>query len=215
VLRVGLTGGIASGKSEVSRRLAARGAVVIDSDVLARQVVAPGTPGLAAVVQQFGAGVLLPDGQLDRGRLAEQVFTDERARAALNAIVHPLVQAAAAAAEDAAPADAIVVHDIPLLVETGLQDSFDVVVVIAVPPHVQRDRLMRERGLDAAAADARLEAQAPLEAKVAAADIVIDNSGSLRDLDGRVEDAWRRLRALAAAADGRNPAAPDGLTKRQ
>ncbi|MDQ1709793.1 MAG: dephospho-CoA kinase [Frankiaceae bacterium] len=196
-VRVGLTGGIASGKSEVARRLAERGAVVIDADVLARAVVAAGTPGHAAVVARFGSAIVGPDGELDRARLAELVFADADARAALNAIVHPLVRARAAELEAALPAGAIVVHDIPLLVESGQQRDFDVVVVVAASPQTQERRLVERRGMAPAAARARIAAQAPLDDKVAAADIVIDNEGSVEALDAAVEDCWRRLAALA------------------
>ncbi|MFZ1412362.1 MAG: dephospho-CoA kinase, partial [Micropruina sp.] len=134
MLRVGLTGGIASGKSAVAARLAEHGALVIDADVLAREAVQPGSPGLAAIARRFGASVLLGDGSLDRSRLAEVIFGDAVARADLNAIVHPAVRALAQSREGAAPAEAIVVHVIPLLVETGQQDAFDVLVVVDVDP---------------------------------------------------------------------------------
>lgn len=193
MLRVGLTGGIASGKSEVARALAERGAVVIDADRLAREVVAAGTPGHAAILARFGAGVLQPDGQLDRARLADIVFADPDARAGLNGIVHPLVRLAAAALEHAAPATSIVVHDIPLLVETGQQDEFDVVVVVAASRQRQRQRLIDFRGLTGDAADARLDAQAPLADKLAVADFVIDNDGTFEALAQQVEACWARL----------------------
>lgn len=200
VLRVGLTGGIASGKSEVARRLAEHGAVVIDADDLAREVVAPGTPGHAAVVERFGHEILRADGVIDRKRLGAIVFADEAARSALNAIVHPLVRAGAAAREDAAPQGAIVVHDIPLLVETGQQDRFDVVVVVAASPQLQRHRLLAGRGMAPEAADARLAAQAPLAEKVAAADVVIDNNGTLAELQRQVDACWAQLAARALGA---------------
>jgi dephospho-CoA kinase len=193
VLRVGLTGGIGSGKSEVARLLAARGAVVIDSDRLAREVVAPGTPGLAAVVEAFGAEYLTPDGALDRPRLAALVFSDTAARERLNAIVHPLVGAAAAARLAEAPPDAVVVHDVPLLVEAGLAGGFDVVVVVDAPPEVQLARLTGQRGMAAADAEARIAAQATREQRLAVADHVIRNDGTLDDLERAVDELWRTL----------------------
>lgn len=192
-----MTGGIASGKTEVARRLAKRGAVVIDADELARRVVEPGTEGYAAVVARFGVSVVRPDGGLDRARLAEMVFSDAAARAALNQIVHPLVRAAAADQEQQAAADAIVVHDIPLLVETRQQAAFDVVVVVAASPEVQRARLMATRGMTATEAAARIAAQAPLSDKLAVAGIVIDNAGELGELDLEVDRCWAELSRLA------------------
>lgn len=197
VLRVGLTGGIGSGKSEVSRRLAARGAFVIDADVLAREVVGPGTDGLAAVVEQFGHQVVGPDGALDRAALAVIVFAETAMRRRLERIIHPRVSARAAQLEATAPADAVVVHDIPLLVETGQQHQFDVVVVVDVAEEEQRRRLAC-RGVDDGEADSRITAQAPRAARLAAADVVIDNNGSLDDLDAAVDDLWQSLRSRRA-----------------
>ncbi len=202
VLRVGLTGGIGSGKSEVSRRLAARGAVLIDADLAAREVVAPGTPGLAAIAATFGAGVLRPDGSLDRERLGSIVFSDQAMRAKLNAIVHPLVREWMGAAERAAIAaaapgeDLVIVHDVPLLAESRRPVDFDLVVVVDVPPDVQLDRLVTRRGMAAAQARDRMAAQASREQRLAVADIVIDNSGSLDDLDRRVTEVWADLRRV-------------------
>jgi dephospho-CoA kinase len=193
VLKVGLTGGIGSGKSEVTRRLAALGAYVVDADVLAREVVEPGTPGLAAVAAEFGAEVLRPDGSLDRDRLGAIVFADPAARARLNAIVHPLVGAATAERFAAAPADAIVVHDVPLLVEVGLAAAYDVVLVVAATPGTQGSRLVRARGMSADEARSRIAAQAPLADKLAVADFVITNDGSLDDLDRQVQAVWLAL----------------------
>ena len=210
VLRAGLTGGIGSGKSEVSRRLAAQGAVVIDADVAARAVVAPGTPGLARVAEAFGPGVLGPDGDLDRGRLGAIVFGDPAARAALNAIVHPLVgqwmQAAEQDAEAAADGDLIIVHDIPLLAENRRASGFDVVIVVDVPPELQLERLVAQRGMTAEQARARMAAQASREQRLAVADLVIDNSGSLADLDRRIADLWADLRHRLAADPSPRPA---------
>lgn len=202
MLRVGLTGGIGSGKSAVTRRLAELGAVVVDADVLAREVVAPGTPGLADVVAEFGPEVLRADGTLDRDRLGAIMFADPAARARLNAIVHPLVAAATAQRFAAAPADAIVVHDVPLLVEVGLASAYDAVVV-AASPGTQLDRLVQLRGLSPADAQARIAAQAPLADKVAVASHLIDNNGSLAELDARVRTLWAALQTRAAG-----PAAP-------
>jgi len=191
VLRVGLTGGIGSGKSEVARLLAEQGAYVVDSDVLAREVVAPGTPGLAAVVAEFGPGIL--DGaELDRAALAEIVFRDAGARERLNAIVHPLVAAAAAEAYARAPEGAVIVHDVPLLVEAGMVPLFDVVVVVDAPEDVRLERLVR-RGLPEADARARMAAQASREERNAAATYVVANDGTLDDLHRRVLALWGEL----------------------
>lgn len=193
MLRVGLTGGIGSGKSEVARLLAARGAVVVDSDRLAREVVAPGTPGLAAVVAAFGAEYLTPDGALDREKLARLVFADPAARERLNAIVHPLVGAAAAERVAQAPPDAIVVHDVPLLVEAGMSGAFDVVVVVDAPRETQLARLVARRGMSAEDAEARIDAQADREQRLAVADHVLRNDGSLAELEERVAALWEVL----------------------
>jgi len=208
VLRVGLTGGIGSGKSEVSRRLAAHGAVVIDADVAAREVVAPGTPGLAQIAAAFGAEVLGPDGALDRERLGAMVFRDPALLAKLNAIVHPLVREWMTAAERTAAAERvaagvghgglIVVHDVPLLAESGRADGFDLVIVVDVPPELQVERLVRQRGMTPDQARARMTAQASREQRLAVAGVVIDNSGSLDDLDRRVAEVWADLQRRAA-----------------
>ena len=200
MLTVGLTGGIGSGKSEVSRRLRDLGAVVIDADAVAREVVEPGTPGLAAVVKEFGDGVLLADETLDREGLGRIVFGDPAKLAALNAIVHPLVGerigAMIADVERGSP-DAIVVYDVPLLVENHLQDGYDVVLVVAAGVETQLHRLVEQRGMSREDAQARIAAQAPLSAKLAVADIVIDNDGELAALDARVKEVWADLRARA------------------
>jgi dephospho-CoA kinase len=193
VLRVGLTGGIGSGKSAVSSRLASRGAVVIDSDVLAREVVAPGTDGLAEVVKAFGSDVLTADGELDRPALGRIVFGDEAARRKLEAIIHPQVRARAAVIEAAAPADAVVVHDIPLLVETGQADRFDVVLVVDAPTDVQLERLTTQRGMTETEAKQRIASQASREDRLAVAGLVLDNSGSLADLERRIDEVWAEL----------------------
>ncbi|HEY5979433.1 MAG TPA: dephospho-CoA kinase [Microlunatus sp.] len=199
MLRVGLTGGIASGKTAVSDALGERGARVIDADVLARQVVEPGTPGLAAVVQRFGADVLGDDGRLDREALGRLVFADPEARRDLEAIVHPAVRARAAAIEAEADPDAVVVHVIPLLVETGQQDDYDVLVVVDVEPHQQLSRLRERNGLDPEAAAGRMAAQATREDRLAVADVVLDNNGTRGELVDRVDRLWRDLRARSTA----------------
>lgn len=193
MLRIGLTGGIASGKSEVGRLLESYGAVLIDADVLAREVVEPGTDGLAEVVAAFGPDVLGSDGRLDRSKLGGLVFGDPEARARLEAIVHPRVRARARELERAAAEDAVVVHMIPLLVETGQGADFDLVVVVDVPEQVQLDRLVRSRGLTPEDAKSRIAAQASRERRRAIADVVLDNSGSLDDLAEQVWRLWERL----------------------
>jgi dephospho-CoA kinase len=204
MLRVALTGGIGSGKSEVARRLAAHGAVVIDADVAARRVVEPGTPGLARIAETFGPEVLGPDGSLDRERLGRIVFGDPELRQRLNGIVHPLVrdwmrEAEQAAVQAAAPPGPIVVHDIPLLAEGRGRHGFDVVIVIDVPPEVQLQRLVAARGMTPEAVRTRMAAQASREQRLAIADIVIDNSGTVADLDRRVAEVWEDLERRAAA----------------
>ena len=194
MLRVGLTGGIGAGKSEVSRRLAAQGAVVIDADLIAREVVAPGTDGLAEVIAAFGPAVLGPDGGLDRVALGDIVFADEQKLAALNSIVHPRVAARMREVEDAAGAGSVIVHDVPLIAENGLAGGYDVVVVVDVPPRIQLDRLVRLRGMSREQARARMAAQASREQRLAIATIVVDNSGSLAELDRQVGELWAELR---------------------
>jgi len=197
VLTVGLTGGIGSGKSEVARRLAAYGAVVIDADTVAREVVEPGAPGLAAVIAEFGSGVLAADGSLDRGRLGALVFADPVARERLNAIVHPLVRAETRKRFAAAPAGAVVVNDVPLLVETGLATTYDDVVVVEAPEPVRLARLTGIRGMSEADARARIAAQVSDAERRAVADHVITNAGSAEDLDRQVERLWTDLVARA------------------
>jgi dephospho-CoA kinase len=189
VLRIGLTGGIGSGKSTVSRLLGEHGAVVVDADVIAREVVAPGTPGLAAIVEAFGPTVLAADGSLDRPGLAAVVFADPEARRRLDGIVHPLVRARAGELEAAAPADAVVVHDVPLLAETGQGSSYDLVVVVEADPAVRVARLV-QRGLTADDARARIAVQATDEQRRAIADVVLDNSGTPEQLAEQVDRFW-------------------------
>ncbi|HYJ67160.1 MAG TPA: dephospho-CoA kinase [Nocardioidaceae bacterium] len=197
MLRIGLTGGIGSGKSEVSRRLAARGVIVIDADKLAREVVEPGTDGLAEVVEAFGADVLAADGSLDRPALGARVFGDDAARARLEAIIHPRVRARGTELEAAAGPDDVVVHDIPLLVETGQADRFDGIIVVDAPVEAQVERLVGRRGMAEAQARERIAAQASREQRTGVADWVVDNTGSLDDLEAAVARVWKELRARA------------------
>lgn len=194
MVKVGLTGGIGAGKSEVSRLLASYGAVIVDADRIAREVVEPGTPGLAAVVAEFGEEVLTPDGSLDRPKLAEIVFNDTGRLAALNAIVHPLVGERSAALERAAGENAVVVHDVPLLAENGLAPLYDQVVVVDAAPETQLDRLVRLRAMDEGEARARMAAQATREERLAVADVVIHNDGPLEELEPQVREVWEALR---------------------
>ncbi|MFJ9691849.1 dephospho-CoA kinase [Kitasatospora sp. NPDC101183] len=199
MLKIGLTGGIGAGKSEVSRLFAARGAVIVDSDVIAREVVEPGTDGLAAVVVEFGPQVLREDGALDRPALGAVVFADPERLKALNAIVHPLVRARSAELEAAAAPDAVVVHDVPLLAENGLAPLYDLVVVVDAEDEVRVDRLVRLRGMTEEEARARMAAQATRADRLAIADLVIDNSGPLEGLAGRVDEVWAQLVRRAVA----------------
>ena len=191
--RVGLTGGIASGKSTVSAMLVELGAVLVDADVLAREAVARGTAGLDEVVSAFGADVLTADGDLDRPALGARVFADEAARRVLEAIVHPRVHARSAELEAAAPDDAVVVHDVPLLAEGRGASGFDAVLVVDVPREVQVERLVRDRGMSAEDAAARIDAQASREDRLAIATHVIDNTGTLEDLRARVREVGADL----------------------
>lgn len=193
MLTVGLTGGIGAGKSEVSRLLVERGAVLIDADRIAREVVEPGTPGLAAVVEAFGEEILAEDGSLDRPRLGALVFSDPDKLATLNSIVHPLVGARSRELEEAAPEDAVVVHDVPLLTENGLARLYDLVIVVDVSTGTQLDRLVRLRGMSEEDARARMAAQATREQRRAVADIVIDNDVPLDALERRIEEVWADL----------------------
>ncbi|MET7457189.1 dephospho-CoA kinase [Streptomyces sp. NPDC005574] len=193
MLKVGLTGGIGAGKSEVSRLLVEHGAVLIDADRIAREVVAPGTGGLAAVVEAFGPEVLAVDGSLDRPGLGAIVFADPERLAVLNAIVHPLVGARSRALESAAAPDAVVVHDVPLLTENSLAPLYDVVIVVDAGTETRLDRLVRLRGMTEQDARARMAAQATREQRREIADIVIDNDVPLAELERRVTDVWADL----------------------
>lgn len=190
---VALTGGIASGKTTVANLLAEHGALLIDSDQLAREVVEPGTPGLAQVVTRFGEQVLTQAGSLDRQALGDIVFADAAARADLNAIIHPLVRRRRAELIAQAAADQIVVSVIPLLVETGLVDQFDAVVVVDVPSQTQVARLVRRNDISPEQAQARLDAQASRAERLAAADWVVTNSGSRAELEAQVERLWSQM----------------------
>ncbi|MER6536129.1 dephospho-CoA kinase [Streptomyces sp. 900105755] len=206
MLKVGLTGGIGAGKSEVSRLLVGHGAVLIDADRIAREVVAPGSPGLAAVTEAFGPEVLAADGSLDRPRLGSIVFADPSRLAVLNSIVHPLVGARSRELESAAADDAVVVHDVPLLAENGLAQLYDLVVVVDTAPETQLDRLTRLRGMTEEDARARMAAQATREKRLEIADIVIDNDVPLDALRQRVGEVWADLlsRARRSGPDERN-----------
>jgi dephospho-CoA kinase len=198
VLKVGLTGGIGSGKSEVAALLDAHGAVIIDADKIAREVVEPGTPGLAAVVAEFGEDVLLPSGALDREKVGRIVFADPDRLAALNAIVHPLVGERMQELMDAAPGGAVVVYDVPLLAENGLAPMYDEVVVVDAPEETQLDRLTSRRGMTEEDARARMANQASRAERRAVATHVIDNSGTLDDLKAQVDALWEALTERAA-----------------
>jgi dephospho-CoA kinase len=192
-MRVGLTGGVASGKSTVSAMLADLGAVVIDADLLAREVVAPGTEGLKEIVAAFGPEVVTESGELDRPAMGTIVFGDEARRRTLEAIIHPRVRARGAELEAAAPPGAVVVHDIPLLAETGQGGAFDAVVVVDVPVEVQVERMTGLRGMSAQDAEARVRSQATREQRLAVATYVIDNTGTLEDLRDRVTEVFEKL----------------------
>jgi dephospho-CoA kinase len=200
VLLVGLTGGIGSGKSTVARLLEKRGAVVFDADLLAREAVEPGTPGHAAVIERFGADVLAPGGELDREALASIVFADPSARRDLEEIVHPEVRRLFAEGSEAyRDTDRVVVFSAPLLVETGMHTAFEILVVVSATVATQIERLMRQRGMSEASIRARIEAQAPLEDKAAVADFLVDNEGTLEDLERQVERLWNDLSARPVA----------------
>nr|WP_218910562.1 dephospho-CoA kinase [Nocardioides thalensis] len=188
-----MTGGVASGKSTVSAILRELGAVVIDGDQLAREVVEKGTPGLAAVVEAFGPEVLTPDGHLDRPKVGSIVFNDEQQRRVLEGIVHPLVFERVVELEANAPEGALVVHDIPLLAETGRADTFDAVIVVDVPAEVQVERMLRDRGWTEEDARARIGAQASREDRRAIATYVIENTGTLDDLRRKVTEVFQQL----------------------
>lgn len=190
----GLTGGIASGKSTVAAVFRGEGVPVIDADEVAREVVMPGEPALAAIVEAFGREVLLEDGTLDRKHLGAIVFDDASKRARLNAIIHPAIAQRSAAHFARLEAEPLVCYDAALLVERGMADAFRPLVVVAAPRELQRTRLMARDGISAAEADARLDAQAPVEAKIAAADLVIQNDADVATLQARARDALAEVR---------------------
>jgi dephospho-CoA kinase len=194
--RIGLTGGIASGKSVAAGRLAELGAAVVDHDLLAREAVRPRSAGLDAVVDAFGAGVLAPDGSLDRAALGAIVFADAAQRERLNGVLHPEIRRLAAeheAAVAAAGSGAVVVHDIPLLVETGQAEAFHLLVVVDAPAEQRVERLMTQRGMSRQDAERRVAAQAPDDARLAVADVVLDGTGTVEHLRAQVDDLWQRI----------------------
>jgi len=199
MLVFGLTGGLASGKSTVAARLRALGVPVIDADAIAREVVAPGTPGLAAVAAAFGPSVLLPDGSLDRPALAALVFSDAEQRRRLNGILHPLIGAASAQriADLSAAGEPIACYEAALLVENGIVDAFRPLVVVALPEETQVARAMARDGATEEQARARIAAQLPLSAKVAAADFVIDNGGTREETERQTDEVLEKIRARA------------------
>ncbi|MFD8102388.1 dephospho-CoA kinase [Nocardia fluminea] len=192
MLRIGLTGGMGAGKSTVARTLVELGAVLIDSDAIAREVVAPGTPGLAALVEEFGERILSPDGSLDRPALAAVAFADDVSRGKLNAITHPLVGARTAELIGDAPADAVVVQDIPLLVENGLAPLMQLVVVVGAEEETRLRRLVEHRGVAEADARVRIAAQATDEQRRAVADVWLDNNGAPEVVEAQVRELWAR-----------------------
>ncbi|WP_034272228.1 dephospho-CoA kinase [Haloechinothrix halophila] len=212
MLRVGLTGGIGAGKSTVASRLAEHGALLIDADTIARDVVEPGTPGLAAIVAEFGDGVLAEDGSLDRPAMAERVFNDDTARSRLNGIVHPLVGERTAELLATAADDAIVVHDVPLLVENNLAPSYHLVLIVDAPADVRVRRLAESRDMPERDARARIAAQAEERQRRAAADVWLDNSGTPDVVRSEVDALWtERLVPFEANVRLRRPA-PWGRT---
>ncbi|GAC1534493.1 MAG: dephospho-CoA kinase [Marmoricola sp.] len=196
MVRVGLTGGIAMGKSAVSDLLRSRGAVIIDADAIAREVVEPGTPGFDQVVAEFGEEIIDATGAIDRPRLGAIVFADDAARRRLEAIVHPLVFLRIVEQEEQAPEDALVVHDVPLLAESGRADTFDAVIVVDAPEELQIERMMRDRGWTESDARARIAAQTTREDRRAIATHVIDNTGTREDLAHRVSEVFDELVVL-------------------
>jgi dephospho-CoA kinase len=197
MLRIGLTGGIGAGKSTVSATFNECGGIIVDGDVIAREVVEPGTEGLAQLVEAFGEDILLPDGALNRPALAAKAFVDDEKRAKLNSIVHPLVGQRRLEIIESVPDDAVVVEDIPLLVETGMAPAFPLVVVVTADPETRVERLIK-RGLDEGDARARIAAQAPEEQRRAIADVLLDNSGSQDELVEKARDLWyQRVLPLA------------------
>jgi dephospho-CoA kinase len=200
VLLVALTGGIASGKSVVAARLAEHGAVVVDADRIAREVVEPGTPGLARIAEEFGPGVIAPDGSLDRAALGAIIFTDHAKRVALNDITHPAIVELSHrrfAEAGAADPDAIVVYDVPLLAEARGTSEFDVVVVVSAPEEMRIERMVSLRGMSRDEAEKRIRSQVPEEQRRALADILIESDGTLDETLAQADAVWEQLRQRA------------------
>lgn len=190
---IGLTGGIGSGKSTIARRLAEHGAVIIDADQIAREVVEPGTPALAAIIAHFGMSVINPDGSLNRSALGEIVFTSSNERAVLNSIVHPAVHRRTTELFAEANAEQVVVYDVPLLVEGRRDYPFDAIVVASAPEHVRAERLMEHRGMLESEALSRIQSQAPEEDRLKIANHVIDTSGDINHTYAQVDALWNQL----------------------
>jgi dephospho-CoA kinase len=200
MMRIGLTGGIGSGKTTVATMLAAKGAALVDADQIARDLVEPGGAALAELVTEFGPRILQADGALSRGELAAMAFSDPRATERLNAIMHPLIRAEAARRIADTPEAPALVYDMPLLLETGQADLVDLVVVVDVPEELQIDRAVRMRGLDEADVQRRMTVQASRADRRAAADVLIDNSGTLEETQAQVDELWERLEAAVSQA---------------
>lgn len=195
---IALTGGIASGKSTIARRLAEHGAVIVDADQIVRDVQSPGSPVLTEIAATFGADILTGDGALDRAALGAKVFSDTALLTALNAIVHPAVRAESQRRFDAAQADdpdAVIVYDVPLLVEARVDDPWDLIVVAHAPSAERLRRLVDLRGMDAQSAQERIDAQVSDERRLAIADVVVDTSGSLEQTIAQTDDLWERISA--------------------
>ena len=206
-LHIGLTGNIASGKSSVAHQLEALGATIIDADQLAREAVLSGTPGFDAVVEEFGRSVVLPSGELDRAAIRQRVFTDPQSRDVLNGIVHPIVGRLRDIrfAEATARGEKVVISDIPLLFEVGLEHAFDGILLVDAPPSVRRERLVRDRGLSPADAYAMIAAQWPSDRKRSLATWVIDNDGTREQLHSRVALVWHAILQLAGSRGNHTP----------
>ncbi|WP_168702233.1 dephospho-CoA kinase [Gordonia paraffinivorans] len=210
MIRLGLTGGIGAGKSTVAKTFVERGAYIIDADKIAREVVEPGTEGLEKLVEAFGSDILSADGSLDRPALAAKTFVDEESRKKLNAITHPLIGARTQELLEAAPEDAVVVQDIPLLVENHTAPFFHLVVIVHADEDVRLHRLTTMRGVDEADARARIAAQATEEQRRAVADVWLDNSGTPEELAAAAAEVWdRRLVPFEANVRARRAAEPD------
>lgn len=197
-MRIGVTGGIGSGKSTVASLLSERGAIVVDADLIARRIVEPGSPVLENLVEEFGAGILLPDGSLNRPELARLAFADERSTRHLNDITHPAIREQAEIDLQAAEQRGIAVYEMPLLIETGQRSLVDLVVVVDVPEEMQVDRAVHLRGLPMDDVQRRMAAQVSRAERLEAADIVIGNAGTREDLEREVDALWDRLRLMSS-----------------